>query len=56
MLCICRSLFEKDKLLFAFLLTVRIMLGQQELEPHIYQFLMTGGVLAGVEGFRSQSV
>ncbi|GAX74205.1 hypothetical protein CEUSTIGMA_g1654.t1 [Chlamydomonas eustigma] len=41
---ICRSLFEKDKLLFAFLLTARIMLGQSELDPNQYQFLLTGGV------------
>ncbi|GLC41774.1 hypothetical protein PLESTM_001238200 [Pleodorina starrii] len=43
---ICRSLFEKDKLLFAFLLSVRILLSRSEgrLEPHLYQFLLTGGV------------
>lgn len=44
----CRSLFEKDKLLFAFLLAVRIMMGQKELDPRAYQFLLTGG--AGVAG------
>ncbi len=38
----CRSLFEKDKLLFAFLLCARIMLGQKELDPGHYQFLLTG--------------
>ena len=37
-----RSLFEKDKLLFAFLLTARIMLGQNELDGNLYQFLLTG--------------
>lgn len=41
---ICRSLFEKDKLLFAFLLTVRIMLSQGQLAPAAYAFLLTGGV------------
>eukprot|EP00798_Chlamydomonas_sp_ICE-L_P020336 gene20336-27098_t len=41
---ICMSLFEKDKLLFAFLLTSRIMLGQGQLELPHYQFLLTGGV------------
>ncbi|MEW5313906.1 MAG: hypothetical protein WDW38_005438 [Sanguina aurantia] len=41
---VCRSLFEKDKLLFVFLLTARIMLGQGLLEPGMYQFLLTGGV------------
>ena len=39
---ICRSLFEKDKLLFAFLLTARIMLGQGELDSSQHQFLLTG--------------
>ena len=39
---ICRSLFEKDKLLFAFLLTARIMLGQGELDGQQHQFLLTG--------------
>ncbi|GIL57271.1 hypothetical protein Vafri_12526 [Volvox africanus] len=43
---ICRSLFEKDKLLFAFLLSVRILMSRNEgrLEPQLYQFLLTGGV------------
>ncbi|GLC60993.1 hypothetical protein PLESTB_001703700 [Pleodorina starrii] len=43
---ICRSLFEKDKLLFAFLLSARILMSRSEgrLEPHLYQFLLTGGV------------
>ena len=37
-----RSLFEKDKLLFSFLLTARIMLGQGKLQHQEYQFLLTG--------------
>ncbi|KAG2482389.1 hypothetical protein HYH03_018685 [Edaphochlamys debaryana] len=43
---ICRSLFEKDKLLFAFLLACRILMSRSEgrLDPHHYQFLLTGGV------------
>jgi hypothetical protein len=41
-LCATRSLFEKDKLLFAFLLAARIMMGQQELEAAHYNFLLTG--------------
>ena len=44
---ICRSLFEKDKLLFAFLLDVRIMLAHKQLEHSEYNFLLTGGV--GIE-------
>ncbi|WIA36351.1 hypothetical protein OEZ86_007670 [Tetradesmus obliquus] len=44
---VCRSLFEKDKLLFAFTLALKLRLdagavGQQEL-----RFLMTGGVAVG---------
>ena len=41
---VCRSLFEKDKLLFAFLLCTRIMMGQSMLEPGLYQFLLNGGL------------
>lgn len=44
---ICRSLFEKDKLLFAFLLAARIMMGRKELDPHLYQFLLTGAPCFG---------
>ncbi len=41
-----RSLFEKDKLLFAFLLSCRILMSRTEgrLEPQLYQFLLTGGL------------
>jgi len=41
---VCRSLFEKDKLLFAFLLDVRIMLAEEQLKSSEYTFLLTGGV------------
>jgi len=41
---ICRSLFEKDKLLFAFLLCARVMLSKKEMDSSLYQFLLTGGV------------
>jgi len=43
---VCRSLFEKDKLLFAFLLTIAIMGGRGEVDPSELMFLLTGG-LAG---------
>jgi dynein heavy chain len=41
---ICRSLFEKHKLLFSFLLCVRIQLALKEIEMGDYRFLLTGGV------------
>ncbi|CAG9466170.1 unnamed protein product [Pedinophyceae sp. YPF-701] len=44
---VCRSLFEKDKLLFAFLLDVRIMSAAGTLSATDYNFLLTGGV--GIE-------
>eukprot|EP00803_Ostreobium_quekettii_P003694 evm.model.scf_198.7 EVM.evm.TU.scf_198.7 scf_198:70733-88803(+) len=41
---ICLSLFEKDKLLFAFLLDVRILSTGGGLSPGLYSFLLNGGV------------
>ncbi|KAF5843852.1 dynein heavy chain and region D6 of dynein motor-domain-containing protein, partial [Dunaliella salina] len=43
---VCRSLFEKDKLLFAFLLATRIMRQKKVLPSHEYDYLATGGASA----------
>ncbi|MEW5299251.1 MAG: hypothetical protein WDW36_002284 [Sanguina aurantia] len=44
---VCRSLFEKDKLLFAFLLGTRLATGAGALHPAHLRFLLTGGVAMG---------
>ncbi|XP_018571400.1 dynein heavy chain 12, axonemal [Anoplophora glabripennis] len=41
---ITRSLFEKDKLLFSFLLCSKIMMFQQRMDEQEFMFLLTGGV------------
>ena len=46
---ICRSLFEKDKLLFAFLLNSRIMGAQGKIDASEWLFLLTGGLGNGVD-------
>ena len=37
---VCRSLFEKDKLLFSFLLTTKILLGNNALDPSELRFFL----------------
>eukprot|EP00736_Rhodelphis_marinus_P009962 Rmarinus@m.13206 len=39
---ICRSLFEKDKLLFSFLLLIKIMDGDGSLNQPLFRFFITG--------------
>ena len=44
---VCRSLLEKDKLLFSFLLAIRIKMGRKEVDSAEWYFLLTGGVSVG---------
>lgn len=46
---ICRSLFEKDKMIFSMLLTLKIMDMDGELDQEMLKFLLTGGVSLGEE-------
>ena len=39
---VCRSLFEKDKLLFSFLLTTKLLLGQNKLDALELRFFLQG--------------
>jgi len=41
---VCRSLFEKDKLLFSLVLCSNILLSKQELDYDEFMFFLTGGV------------
>lgn len=40
---VCRSIFEKDKLLFSFLMCIQIMKRNQQIDDQEWRFLLTGG-------------
>ncbi|XP_043932324.1 dynein axonemal heavy chain 1 [Protopterus annectens] len=42
---VCRSLFEKHKLMFAFLLCVRIMMNEGKINMEEWRFLLSGGTI-----------
>jgi dynein heavy chain, axonemal len=44
---VCRSLFEKDKLLFAFVLASKLQVDLGTMSPAELRFLLTGGVAMG---------
>jgi len=44
---VCRSLFEKDKLIFSFLLCTRLLRAKGDLADDEIKFLLTGGVSMG---------
>ena len=46
---VCRSLLEKDKLLFSFMLAIRVLQGQGEIDQQEWFFLLTGGVVKDLD-------
>ena len=40
---VCRSLYEKDKLLFSFVMCTNILRGDDKLEQSQFTFFLTGG-------------
>nr|WAW84827.1 axonemal dynein heavy chain 1 [Halisarca dujardinii] len=43
---VCRSLFEKHKLLFSFLLCVRILMNDNKIDMNEWRYLISGGTVA----------
>lgn len=39
---VCRSLFEKHKLLFSLMLTVKILFGDNKMDEHEWRYFLTG--------------
>ncbi|GLE01654.1 hypothetical protein PINS_up010488 [Pythium insidiosum] len=46
---ICRSLFEEHKLLFSFLLTIKLLQGANKIDPLEWRFLISGSTPSSVE-------
>jgi len=46
---VCRSLFEKDKLLFSFLLCIKVLLGEGKLDGAELRFFLTGNTSMDLE-------
>ncbi|KAL8022251.1 putative AAA+ ATPase domain, dynein heavy chain region D6 P-loop domain-containing protein [Plasmopara halstedii] len=46
---ICRSLFEEHKLLFSFLLTIKLLMGSQAIDLQEWRFLISGSIVSFIE-------
>jgi len=46
---VCRSLFEKDKLLFSFLLTSKVLLGENKMSHPLFRFFLQGNTAMDLE-------
>merc|ERR1712185_863566 len=47
---VCRSLFEKDKLVFSLLLCSSLQFGYEQMDPVEWRYLLTGGIVLNADG------